>query len=150
MTFSVKKIIFFVVVIAFITFRYFLYADFASGCFIKLPPSLEFSNNTIIKSLKLLKNASPVDYHNVCKRVGTINTGNACGGFGGGCFYSEGQKIGKGKIYVSIAQGELAEGAGIIVHETCHVQQNTEGRAFDENECYREDDRIFKKIVMYK
>ena len=121
------------------------YTDSASGCRIKIATGLEFNNRTIKRGLEALKYGYPEKYALVCQNVGTIRTGIACGGFGGGC-YHPGMK---GQIYVSTAQGAVLESAAIIVHEYCHLNQEREGRKFIEDECYREDDEVFKTLVQF-
>ena len=122
-----------------------LYIDIPNGCFIKIVPGLELNNAKVIQGLKILKNLSPEDYKEACKRAETIDPNVGCGGFEGGCFYQTEPK----KIYVTTAGTPLMWVAGVLVHETCHARQFAEKRLMSEDECYREDDRVIKKIVVY-
>ena len=144
-----KKPLIIIIIILFsfgFIFQLFLYVDIANKCFIKIIPSIaEWNNLNIKRAVKILKYGSPSDYKDFCTHVDTINGVVACGGFEGGCFYGSQPKT----IYISSAQEEstIAFTVGVIVHETCHAMQYDQGRPGDENECYKEDDRLMRKIV---
>ena len=140
------KIIIFLAIPLFLIYHYFFYADILQGCYIKIKPAiLEFSNLSIKKAIKILKYGSPKDYKNLCDNVRAITPFPSCGGFGGGCFDKERAKT----IDISTTKRDLIWTAGVIVHETCHVIQNKENRAFDEGECYKAGDAILKHIVEF-
>jgi hypothetical protein len=132
----------------YLLFTSLFYFDPAYGCTITIVPSvnLEFNNGIVIEGLRLLKKVSPQDYRNTCARVSTIQTGIGCGGFGGGCHYSNKPR----EIYVSSQRNDLAWTAAVLVHETCHALQNYEKREMTELECNQEDDRILRSITVYK
>jgi len=142
---SKKFLTIFLIILLFFGFIYqfFFYIDVDNSCFVKIIPSItmEFSNSNIKRSIKILKHGSPTDYQDFCRLVDTIDANIDCGGWEGGCFRS-----GK-KIAVSTSQRTVAWTAGIIVHETCHAIQASEGRGLDENECYSADDRLLRTIV---
>lgn len=124
----------------------FFYIDAKSGCFIKILPSwLEFSNGNIQRAIKTLKHASPEDYSDLCVNVETIDPSVSCGGWEGGCYHSSKAR----RIYVSTSQRSLAWTVGVLVHETCHAIQHRESRGFDEQECYKADDRILREIIEF-
>ena len=124
-------------------YNQFFYVDFQNSCFVKILPSigLEFSNFNIKRSIKILKYGSPADYQDFCRLVDTIDANVDCGGWEGGCY-----RGGK-RIAVSTAQGTVSWTVAIIVHETCHAIQTSEGRGMDEGECYAAGDRILGTIV---
>lgn len=124
----------------------FIYVDLENKCFIKIIPSLaEWNNLNIKRAIKILKYGSPSDYKDFCNHIDTIDGSIGCGGFEGGCFYPNRPKT----ITVSSAQEEttIAFTVGVIDHETCHAMQYDQGRPGDENECYKEDDRLMRNIV---
>jgi hypothetical protein len=125
----------------------FLYIDLAQGCFIKLLPSWDFNFNqsVIKKGLVVIKNALPDDYKNVCKRINTIDPNFDCGKAEGGCYWHGNPK----RISVSTKQSQLNWVPAVIVHETCHSQQDSENRETLEPECYRESDRILRALSVY-
>lgn len=125
----------------------FFYIDLSSGCFIKLLPSWDLNFNTpqIKKGLKVLKNALPDDYNNICQRIEIIDPNLDCGGFEGGCYWSGNPK----RISVSTADESLSWIAAIIVHETCHSRQDFEKRGLNESECYTEGDRVLRSLAAY-
>jgi hypothetical protein len=133
--------------------RYFVWIDPGTRCVITIRPSLVGYDNTAIKrALATLQHASPGDYRSVCTHVGTINPNPACGGFGGGCFWHHQGQRGRATIDVSTEHG-LIWTVAVIVHETCHARQFHEGRppGFDlEHECYGEDDRIMRALVVFE
>lgn len=146
-----KKIIYGLIIIAiaaFFIWRYFIYFDWQIRCFIRIQPSfLEFSNLTMQKAIRILKNASPDDYRDLCQYVNVINPNISCGGFEGGCYsvYKQNPKM----IDVSTSNRSLQWTVGIIVHETCHAKQFQQHRDFGETECYDEDSRIIKAITEF-
>jgi hypothetical protein len=133
--------------------RYLVWVDLASGCVIRIRPSLVGDDNRVVKqALATLRHGAPDDYRAVCAHVATINPNPACGGFGGGCFWHHEGQRGRATIDVSTEHG-LIWTVGIIVHETCHARQFHEGRppGFDlEHECYGEDDRILRSLVQFE
>lgn len=137
-------VVFFALVFG-VIFNYFFYFDKENNCRISIMPSLEFSNSNIIRAIKIIKNASAADYKNLCSNVNTINTSISCGGWQGGC-YNNGES---GKISVSTSGRSITQTVVVIVHETCHAMQDNEKRAFSEDECYKEGNRILKSIVEF-
>jgi len=125
------------------------YSDSRFECDISIKTSMELNNRTIKKALGILKYGMPEQYLDVCKNIAVIETGTACGGFGGGCFYTRDNSDAKGRIYVSVAQGQVLDSAAIIVHELCHLYQHREGRPFDEDECYRADHAVFQTLAQF-
>lgn len=121
------------------------YNDRSFNCHIKIKTDLEFNNGTIKEGLVALKRAMPEMYRVVCERVRIIETGVACGGFGGGCYYENDDN----KIIISVAQGAVVEAGAIIVHETCHLIQKEQGRSLGENECYEIDDQVFRQLTQF-
>lgn len=135
---------------AYVFLHYFVYWDPGNNCRIWIRPSiLEFSNLGMKSALSALKYGSPSDYRTVCRHVSTINPNYACGGFGGGCFYSSStREPEEGRmIYVSTTKNNLPAAILVIVHETCHAIQFQEGRPLNEGECYKEDDRVIREMV---
>lgn len=130
-------------------YRYFLYIDFKNDCYIKLKPSfLELSSTNIKQGIKILKLVSPDEYTYFCQHVKVINPNYACGGLGGGCYYSN--NLEKKEIDISTANGGyLGQTAAVIAHEACHAQQHQEGRDLNEQECYLVDDKVFRQIAEY-
>lgn len=139
------KLTLFLIVVASIIYTFFFYIDFKDKCYIRINPSfLEFSNLSIKRAIKALKFASFDDYRALCENVKVIHPNVSCGGFQGGCYYPDETK----SISITTSQrGLLSWTAGIIVHEVCHAKQHKEGRTFDETECYKETDRILKKLI---
>ncbi len=125
-------------------FYFFTYIDVFEGCGIFIAPSLlEMSNLTVKKAITIIKNYSPRDYKNLCKHVSMISPNLGCGGFEGGCYYSNE----RGVIYVSTSNRNLLNAPPIIVHEVCHVMQHVENRPFEESECYHKDTMFWKGLV---
>lgn len=146
---SIKKltryIVLFIVLFA-VWIHYTRWMDFENACFIKIVPAyLELSNANIKRALLVLKTAMPADYADVCKYAKTIDPSPSCGGFGGGCFYSNEER----KIYITTGQNDLLGTAGVIVHEVCHAKQNQKNGSLNEDECYREDDRVFRFLPVF-
>jgi hypothetical protein len=146
------KIGFLVFIALFIYFHYFVYWDLSDGCYIRIKPAFfEFTNLDMKRALVALKIASPEDYRLVCDNVGSIEPMIGCGGFGGGCFYNSSDKSlsNARQITVSTAKNDLQTAMLVIVHETCHAIQEKEGRSLDEDECYRLDDKLLRKTVVF-
>ncbi len=140
--------VFSIIALLFFTFSFvqnFFFWDISSGCFIKILPSLNLSNSKIREALTVLKNASPDNLKEVCKRVSTIDPNVSCGGFEGGCF----EKISK-RISVDTSSYSIATVAQVIVHEACHVRQGDEKRPFSEPECHQAGYQVLNDLVMYK
>jgi len=144
---KIIKIFILILIVGFFIYKYFLYFDFSNSCYITIKPSFtELSNSNIKQAIKVLKLTSPDEYDKLCSNVKTINPNIACGGFGGGCFYHSYEK----EISVSTSNNSyLGWTAAIIVHETCHVVQNKEGRAMSELECNTLGNNVLGKIVQY-
>lgn len=125
----------------------FFYIDLIGGCFIKILPSWDFSfNQSIIKEgLTVLKNGSPSDYQNVCRRIDTIDPNVDCGNSEGGCYWRGNFK----RISVSTANSIPSWVAAVIVHEVCHSQQDKENQPISEGKCYQEDDRILRTLSIF-
>lgn len=146
--FRLKKTLIFLLILAFIFFRYFYYMDIKNGCYIKIMPAiLEFSNTGIKKAIKVLKFGSPSDYRNLCKYVKIITPFISCGGFEGGCFMPDSPKT----IYVSTTNRSLLNTTNVLVHETCHAMQFAKkgNKGLNEPECYAAGDRILQKLVQF-
>ncbi len=128
-------------------FRYFYYMDIKNGCYLTIEPAiLEFNNTSIKKAIKILKYGSPLDYRDLCKYVETITPFMSCGGFEGGCFMQNTPKT----IYVSTTRRSILQTTNVLVHETCHAKQFARGeKAFNEEECYAEGDRILQNLVKF-
>lgn len=142
---KIVKILITILIIGFFFFRYFFYMDIKHDCYISILPSLELSNVNIGNALGILKRVSFDDYKEVCRYVTKVNPNFSCGGMGGGCAY---QSIPK-TIDISTSMDDLAWSAAIIAHETCHAKQFQEQKTISEDECYKVDDRIIKKIIKY-
>ena len=129
-----------------IVYYFFLYVDLEEKCFIRIYPSIfEFSTRNVIESIQILKQAAPSDYQNLCANIRVIDTNVACGGFEGGCYY----ETKPGVIHVSTNEITLTQTIAVIVHETCHSIQHSEGRPLEERECYYEDQRVLQELVRY-
>jgi hypothetical protein len=135
----------FTIVIVFIIYNYFIYVDVENSCFITIIPSTELSNINIKRSLSALKLTAYDEYRNICKHISTISANVGCGGFEGGCFYSDQPKT----AYVSTDMNNLAWTMGVLVHEACHAQQYKEKRSISEMECHQRDDVLLNDIVEY-
>lgn len=112
----------------------FLYLDIFEPCFIPIFPSwFELSNPTIKQAVGIIKQVSPQNYHNICKRVKAIDPNFiSCGNnFEGGCFLSN-QPF--DIIYIG-ASRNLLWVSEVIAHEACHAQQHDENKPYDEQEC---------------
>lgn len=140
------KITIFILIVLGLIYRYFFYIDFENACYVILKPSItEFSNANIKRAIKTLKHGAPEDYQTFCTNVNTIDPNPSCGGFGGGCFHSS--KSRTKTIDISTSQRDLAWTAAIIMHETCHAIQYSEGRNLNEEECYKVDDKTIKTLM---
>jgi hypothetical protein len=139
MTISVKqivKIFIGLLVLIWLFFYFFIYFDFENKCYVKITPSIfEFSNTTIKRGIKYLKNNYKPQYEDFCKYVKTIEPNIGCGGYGGGCFYGSSP----GVVYISTTYGKVKNAAKVIIHETCHAKQFAEKRPMSEAECYGKD-----------
>ena len=139
------KILIWIIIIGGLYYRYFFYLDLSNGCHISILPSLEMSNLNIKEALDVLKRVSFADYKDVCQYVAKVNPNFSCGGMGGGCAFRNIPK----SIDISTSMDDLAWSAAIIVHETCHAKQFQRGHGVSEEECYKEDDRVIKKLIEY-
>src|SRR3989339_607709 len=127
-------------------FANFVYIDSKNNCSITILPAwFEWSNMNLKRALLTLKYGAPEHYKLVCDNVKSINPAVGCGGFEGGCYYPRQVDT----IYVSTSQRSLSWSAAVIAHETCHVIQAKEGKAFDETECYREDSEVLKQLIEF-
>lgn len=142
----VFKIFIAIVIFFYLLYRLFFYVDIFTPCFITIAPSwFEFSNLSMKRALKVLKVASSDDYHKICQNIKRIDPNISCGGFGGGCFYTDNPET----IDISTTNRSLAYTAAIIVHETCHAMQNNERRALNETECNEMMSKTLKNIIEY-
>jgi hypothetical protein len=146
---KIIKILIILVILASLYYRYFLYIDYSHDCHIKLKHSLlELSARNIKEALKVLKRTDTEEYNKLCTNIKIINPNFACGGFGGGCYYT-GPRT-QGEIYVSTARdSNLAWTAAVIAHETCHAIQYNENRELSEDECHKIGDKVLKNLVIY-
>jgi hypothetical protein len=144
----ITLIIFAVIIIA-VFFRYFYYVDFKNGCYVKIKPSIfELSSQNIKEAILVLKNAVPGEYEKFCSHVKAINPNMACGGFGGGCYYGENLK--KKEIDISTANsGYLGWTAAVVAHETCHAIQGQNNKPISEDECYKINNEVLKKVISF-
>lgn len=142
--------LFFIFIIGFFIYGLtsnFFYIDLAGNCFIKILPSWDFSFNQskIKEGLLILKNGSPTDHQNICKRIDTIDPNIDCGNSEGGCYWQGNTK----RISVSTANATSTWVAAVIVHETCHSQQDSENKPLSEGDCHAEGDRILKTLSIF-
>lgn len=144
-----KKVLIIIVVFGALTFTLsrFFYIDLKheNKCVIRVVPSFLLSNLDLKGALSLIKHASPEDYTEVCNRVRVINKNPGCGGLDGGCFYENKPDV----IYIGNDQGNIAFAADLILHETCHARQYSEGRTLLEGECYKIGKEFLEKITVY-
>lgn len=134
-----------ILVIVAIGFRMFVYYDPDNGCTIKVLPSFQPSNWDFRQVLKLLKTTSRQDYEYLCTNVETINKDIACGGFDGGCYYTDRSKT----LYIGNDQDNMAVTMAVIVHELCHARQYNEGRVLAEYECYAKGVEYLTNLYAY-
>ncbi|MDP2684991.1 MAG: hypothetical protein Q8P20_08220 [bacterium] len=145
------KIFLIILVLALFSYKYFIYYDNETGCFIKLKTAIFEPNTVNVKNaIKTLKYAVPDEYEKLCLNVDTIDPNLSCGGFQGGCYNSHN---GNRLIQIGTANDDfLGWTAAIIAHETCHaIQFQTNGiEGLEESECYAIGDQVMKTLIDYE
>lgn len=143
----IKYFIFFFLVFFIINIYFFRYDNFKDNCHIKIGFSLLEMNHVEIKdSIKLLKNALPQEYMDLCQNVSSIKPDLPCGGTGGGCFRAKNPR----QIEVSVLNGgTTGHTSAIVMHEVCHAIQNKENRSIEETECYAKTDQVINSLLDY-
>jgi hypothetical protein len=129
-------------------YKLFFYIDPPAGCFITFVPSmsLEFNTGNIKQGIRILKQADPEEYRNLCRNVRTINANISCGGWQGGCYSTLKRKT----IYLATSHNDfLGWTAAVIAHETCHAMQHAENRDLSEVECYQVGYDVLRQIIRY-
>jgi hypothetical protein len=127
------KILFVLLIIGAFVYKNFVYTDEQYYCSIKVLPSFQPSNWDFRKVFTLLKQTAPEEYKYMCANVSTISKDMSCGGFDGGCYYTEQRRT----LYIGNDQDNIAVTVAVIIHELCHARQNNEGRPLIESECYQ-------------
>ncbi len=133
------------ILVAVVVLNAFYYVDIPNKCLIRVVPNVLPSNWNAKEIISILKNTSPENYDFMCKNISTIDKNSACGGFDGGCFYSNDKR----KIYIGNDQNNVALTTAIVVHELCHARQFSEKRPILEPECYEKGWDYMRSVLVY-
>jgi hypothetical protein len=139
------QIAFVLLIISAFVYKAFVYTDSASNCSITVIPSFQPSNWDHTKVFNMLKQTAPDEYQFMCANVTSVSKDMSCGGFDGGCFYTEHSK----RIYIGNDQDNIAITNAVIIHELCHVRQYKEGREMEETECYKKGSDYLSGLYAY-
>jgi len=139
------QLAFVLLIIGAFVYKAFVYTDPSAYCSITVFPSFQPSNWDHNKVLKMLKQTAPEEYQFLCANVDSISKDVSCGGFDGGCFYSDQSR----RIYIGNDQDNIAITNAVIIHELCHVRQHKEGREMEEAECYKKGAEYLDGLYAY-
>lgn len=139
------QLLFVLLIIGAFVYKSFVYTDEQYNCVIKVWPTFQPSNWDFRKVFTMLKQTAPEEYKYMCANVSTISKDLACGGFDGGCYYTQQQRT----LYIGNDQDNIAITVAVIIHELCHARQNNEDRPLAEHECYQKASAYLDNLYSY-